>query len=114
MPPSPWNELENHAGCFLAERRFESSNIVARHEPGAWQEGFEVLPVFRLPCNRNRAQSPAVKGVFERNDFGLAPANTVAVRANHLQGCFHRLRAGIAEETPFETARSGKSFGKLP
>ena len=100
MPPSPCTTrfLQNNSCGVLINHLFQRRDVVAGNEARAGHQGLEVLAIFGLPSDRERAERSTVERILKRDHIMLVRTSLVAVGANHLQSALHRLRAGIAEK----------------
>src|SRR4249920_3065224 len=64
--------------------------------------------------HRQRAERAAVKGFFERDEFGSRLALRVPVAPRELQACLDRFRSAVADESPRQTRQRSQALGDLP
>ncbi len=95
---------------IAAAQRF---HVVARHKAHALQHGIEVLAVFRLAGEGQRAHGAAVERIIERDDDRLLrTAHRVPGSAHQLQRALNRLGAAVGEEGAIHPRRVAQLLGQ--
>ena len=84
---------------LAGDRGFGRFQIAERHLVETLHDGTEPIEIFLLPAGGERCQRAAVEGALEGDDpIAFRCAIRRVIFARHLDGAFHRLGAGIAEE----------------
>ena len=112
MPPSPWIHSMTMPAVRSRDDLFQRHFVVGRNETRAGQQRLEVLAIFFLAGDGERAERAAVKGIVQRDDFVFFRINFVAVRTHHFECAFHGLGAGVAEERAGQAAGFGQALGE--
>ena len=99
--------LDHNAGRALADGGFERGRVVGRNEFHAGEQRLEVLAVFGLAGNGERAERAPVERVFQRDNLELLRRDLAAVGTHHLQGALHGFGAGVREESALQSADFG-------
>ncbi len=92
-PAFALHDLDHDARGVLADYLFQRADIVAMHKAGAGQHRLKIAAIFLLAGNGERTERAAVEGIEQRYRLILVRADLAAVRADHLERAFHRLRA---------------------
>ena len=107
------DRLDENACGFLGDGGFRRFEVAERNLVEALDLRAEAGHVFRLIARGDRRQRAAVERAFEgENAVALGIAAMAMIFPRHLDGCLHRLRAGVGEEHLVGECRAAKPFGK--
>ena len=106
--------FDHDAGGTFRDHLFERGQVIGRDELHARNERLEILAILRLTCDRDRARGPSMKGIIERYDLVLGRIDLASMRADHLDGTLHALRAGVAEKGALQAACLGQPLRQFP
>ncbi len=100
------DRLDQDRGRLRSDRPLDGLEVAERNLIEAFDHRAEAFEIFLLPAGGERRQRAAVEGAFEGDDaVALRRAVRRMIFARHLDGAFHRLGAGIAEEDDVGKAR---------
>ena len=108
------NPLHADASRALVDSGFECGDVVRGDEPYAGHQRFEVVAVFGLSGDGDRADGTSMEGVFERHDLVLVGMDVAAMCLDHLERAFGGLCAAVGEEGASQAANFSDTLRQRP
>ncbi len=111
----PLDRLDQDRRGLRTDRRLQRLAVAERHLVEALHLRAEALQVFLLAAGGERRQRAAVEGALEGDDAeALRRALGEMIAPRRLDGAFHRLGAGIAEEDAVGEGRIHQPLAERP